>query len=182
MRHRSRVGGLLAQQEPHERRLTRAVGADDGEAVAALHDEVEASDDGPVVGLRQAARDDDAFARGGPGVERQRGGADAPDLVAPLGPQVLERPHAAHVALAPRADPLDRPLALGADQAVELVAGHVLLVPGAVAPSLEVPKAAVVAADGAAVHPQRRAGRGAQHGAVVADEDEGARHLGEAGL
>jgi hypothetical protein len=56
--HGARVGRLLAQEEPHERGLARAVGADDGEPVAALHDEVEAPDDGLAVGLREAARDD----------------------------------------------------------------------------------------------------------------------------
>jgi hypothetical protein len=94
----------------------------------------------------------------------------------------LEGAHAAHVALAPGADALDGPAAFGADEAVELVALEVLLLPHPVAPGLEVLEPAVVAAHLAAVHPERRAGRGAQHGAVVRDEDEGASNLGEARL
>ena len=68
------------------------------------------------------------------------------DLAGAFGPQLLQGPHPPHVALAPGADPLDRPAGFGLDLAVELVAGEVFLLPGLVAPGLEGLEPALLAA------------------------------------
>ena len=169
-----------AGQDLEQRRLARAVRPDERHPLAPLDAEREvAQDRAAAVGLADLLDLGHQLAGGlGRGQGHLRG-AGALDLGAAFGAQVGEAPDAALVALAPGRDALDRPAALGLDEAVELVAGGVLFLEGLVAPFLEGREAAVEAAGDAAVDPDRPVGQGAQEGAVVADGDEGPAALAQ---
>ncbi|MPL74802.1 hypothetical protein SDC9_20621 [bioreactor metagenome] len=173
-RHRARVGRDLAGQHLQQRGLAHAVRADEGDAVAAQHAQVEVLHDGLVAeGLGEALRLDHPLARGARAFKLHRRGALAANLPRALGAQRLKRAHPAHVALAPRRDPLDRPFRLGLDLAIELVACLVFFGPDLLAPVLEGLEAALLPAQRAAVEPERGPRQVAQEGAVVRDQHEG---------
>src|SRR5690606_22479529 len=105
--HDARVGGDLAKHQPQQRRLPRAVGPDQADAVAALHDRVElANDDALAPRLRHADELDDEPTRAFACVDRERRAPEARAARRALASQLLEPPHATLVARAARFDPL----------------------------------------------------------------------------
>ena len=136
-------------------------------------------DRAPAEPLRDCVGLDHQLPRQRPALERQPRRPGRADLRPPLGAQLGEPPHPAHVALAPRRDALDRPAALGPDEAVELVPRRVLLLEDLVAPLLEAGEALLQPPHLAAVDPQRAVGQRLQERPVVADHHEGRPRRGE---
>ena len=174
------IGGELAGQHLDERRLAGAVRADKGHAITAQHAQVEGLQNGAITkGFRDALGVDHPLARLLATVQFHRRRALPADLARALVTQSGQRADAALVALAAGADALDRPLRLGLDLAIQLVAGLVLGGPQGLAPILEMLKATILPAHLAAVDPQRGTGQGAQKGAVVRDQHEGRAGAGK---
>src|SRR5690606_38542164 len=93
---RAAIGGDLAEHQLEQRRLAGAVGPDESDAVAALHDRVEVTDDDAFApGLGDADQLDHPLARTVAGVDGKR---DAPEPLAALGALASQRLEAAHAA------------------------------------------------------------------------------------
>jgi len=107
-----------ARQQVEERRLARAVAAQNADALAAQDSRCEIVDDFPVgfprIGEREVLHLEDAHAAGRSGVEPQRRRADGGTPRGKFGAQFLERGHAPLVARRARLDaPADPCLLLG---------------------------------------------------------------------
>ena len=166
-------GARRAGQKVDERRLSRAVGPDDPDSVAAHdpHRKV-AHDFAIAIRFADLLRVDHQRARR-LGVLRHHGGdADRPQGFAALASEIRELADTPHVALAARSDAVAHPMLFVDDLAVELVALELLLLELHVAPGLERAKTLIEAAGAAAIEPDRGAGQVGKQPFVVADQRE----------
>ena len=162
-----------AGQHFDQRRLARAIGPDDADAVAALNTDREGIDDLAVtIGAADALGLDDepagffGFRRGKAGVA---GGAA---IVAALLTQRVQIAKPFNVALAASGDAVTQPMFFVDDLAIELVLLALFFGQHLVAPGLEACKAAIDLLDLAAIEPGSGTRQVGQKAAVVADDDQ----------
>ena len=154
MHHGASVGRFLAHQHFQQGGFAHTVGPHKPHPIAAQNaDRKIAQDRAAAIGLGDRLRLDHLAPRFGARLQLHRGGALAADLRGPFGAQILQRAHAALVALAPGADAFYRPAGLGLYFAVQLVAGLVFFLPHPVAPGLETIKPLFLPAHGTPVDP-----------------------------
>ena len=178
MHHATGIGCFLTHQDFQQCGFTHTVWPHKTNPITAQNADREIAQDGAAaIGLGDRVRLDHFAPRFGARLQLHRGGALAANLCGPFGAQILQRAHAALVALASCADALDRPTRLGLDFAIQLVAGLVFFIPHPVAPRLETVKPLFLAAHRPPVDPQGGPRQGPQKRPVVADQ-----HIGLAGF
>ena len=169
-----RLRGEAAEEEAGERRLAGAVGADQGDALAAEDRRGEVAHDGlrgagPGVGDALELGDD--LARAGGLAEREAARPDPSAAAGDLLAEAAQPLEAADVAGAAGGDAVDEPLLLGGEALLLALPEALLLrVELGAAPEEGLP-VAVPAREAAAVEVEDAARRPAQEGAVVRDED-----------
>ena len=170
---RAFVGREFAEQDLDQGGLARAVGADDGEAVAADDARGEGLDDGAVAeGLGDPLQFRDQLAGRGPGIDAEV--ELARDILEPFGAvcaQGVERARTPLVAGAAGGDGAVEGLGLALDGLAEALKGLGLFLLNLGRPFVEGGEALVEGADAAAFEPVTGLGDAVQEGAVVADDE-----------
>ena len=170
------VGGDLAQQNLEQGGLARAVGADDGDAVAAhdagreiLEQHALAERLGQMLGL------DHPLARGSAGVHGHRDLAlDLAHALGLLGAQIHQLAAASLIARAAGGDAAQQPVLFLLQLLVQSARFVRFLGDDLLGPLVKMGEALVEAADLAVVEPEAALGDPFQEGAVVADDQGGA--------
>ncbi|MND87406.1 hypothetical protein D3C80_794060 [compost metagenome] len=173
--HRALVRGQFAQQHLDQGGLARAVGADDGQAVAADDAGGQVLEDDAVAERLGDALDvGDQLARGAAGIDAEV--QLARQVLDPLGPvqtHLLQGAGAALVAGALGGDGAVEGVGLGLDALGQAAQGLGLLLHDLGGPVVELDEALVQGADLAAFQPVDGVGDAVQEGAVVADDQQG---------